>query len=77
MVQRLVQKEKEAAQLRETIERMEKKYKDRAEFVAVSFFFTYAGRIGPVLWHAKRSKEPVSYSAGLTFPSCYTISIGR
>ncbi|KAF9546050.1 hypothetical protein EC957_010186 [Mortierella hygrophila] len=34
VVQRLVQKEKEAAQLRETIERMEKKYKDRAEFVA-------------------------------------------
>ncbi|KAF8945986.1 hypothetical protein BGZ47_001547 [Haplosporangium gracile] len=33
VVQRLVQKEKEAAQLRETIERMEKKYKDRAEFV--------------------------------------------
>lgn len=41
MVQRLVQKEKEAAQLRETIERMEKKYKDRAEFVTVSFFSSF------------------------------------
>ncbi|KAG0210592.1 hypothetical protein BGX33_004803 [Mortierella sp. NVP41] len=33
VVQRLVQKEKEVVQLRETIERMEKKYKDRAELV--------------------------------------------
>ncbi|KAF9585106.1 hypothetical protein BGW38_003868 [Lunasporangiospora selenospora] len=31
VVQRLVQKEKEVAQLRETIERMEKKYKDKAD----------------------------------------------
>lgn len=36
MVQRLVQKEKEVVQLRETIERMEKKYKDKAELVTVS-----------------------------------------
>ncbi|KAF9359313.1 hypothetical protein BGX26_012598 [Mortierella sp. AD094] len=33
VVQRLVQKEKEVTQLRETIERMEKKYKDKAELV--------------------------------------------
>ncbi|KAF9184379.1 hypothetical protein BGZ50_003756 [Haplosporangium sp. Z 11] len=33
VVQRLVQKEKEVVQLRETIERMEKKYKDKAELV--------------------------------------------
>jgi 5,10-methylenetetrahydrofolate reductase len=32
----LVQKEKEVTQLRETIERMEKKYKDKAELVTVS-----------------------------------------
>lgn len=37
VVQRLVQKEKEVAQLRETIEKMEKKYKDKAELVTVSF----------------------------------------
>jgi len=36
VVQRLVQKEKEVAQLRETIEKMEKKYKDKAELVTVS-----------------------------------------
>ncbi|KAG0366943.1 hypothetical protein BGZ54_004660 [Gamsiella multidivaricata] len=33
VVQRLVQKEKEVTQLRETIERMEKKYRDKAELV--------------------------------------------
>ncbi|KAF9922772.1 hypothetical protein FBU30_007121, partial [Linnemannia zychae] len=33
VVQRLVMKEKEVLQLKETIERMEKKYKDKAEFV--------------------------------------------
>jgi hypothetical protein len=32
----LVQKEKEVTQLRETIDRMEKKYKDKAELVTVS-----------------------------------------
>lgn len=37
VVQRLVQKEKEVAQLRETIDKMEKKYKDKAELVTVSF----------------------------------------
>ncbi|KAF9895932.1 hypothetical protein BX616_008512, partial [Lobosporangium transversale] len=38
VVQRLVQKEKEVTQLRETIERMEKKYKDKAELVTVNLW---------------------------------------